>query len=183
MTLPLDGLPEDANALRLSSNLEVYWDRVGIAWSEDFSGYRHEVLPVRSARMARSGFPLRTTGPKRQPFYRYDDRSQYWDTRYMPGFYTDFGPVTELLIEHDDALAIIGPGEEVHMEFAEPAPPAPGNRQWLVLEARGYAKDMDLYTADGESVGPLPVSLPLTGRDDKRDDLHSRYNTRFQAGR
>ena len=183
MTLPLDGLPEDANALRLSSNLEVYWDRVGIAWSEDFSGYRHEVLPVRSARMVRSGFPLRTTGPQRQPSYRYDDRSQYWDTRYMPGFYTDFGPVTELLSEHDDALAIIGPGEEVHMKFAKPVPPAAGNRQWLVLEARGYAKDMDLYTAHGESVGPLPVSLSLAAQDDKRNDLHSRYNTRFQAGR
>ena len=190
MALPLDRLPEDAHALRLSSNIEVYWDRVGIAWAEDLTGYRHAVLPLQSARMARSGFPLRTTGPERQPYYRYSDRSQYWDTRYMPGFYTEFGPITELLARHDDALAIIGPGEEVHMEFAEPAPPADGYRQWLVLEARGYAKDMDLYTVDGENVGPLPVSLSAPAGADrraarirKRNSLNSRYNTRFQAGR
>ncbi|MCZ6716395.1 MAG: hypothetical protein O6946_04940, partial [Gammaproteobacteria bacterium] len=86
-------------------------------------------------------------------------------------------------------LAIIGPGEEVHMEFAEPVAPADGYRRWLVLEARGYAKDMDLYTVNGESVGPLPVSLPAAGADrraaqiSKRNSLNSRYNTRFQAGR
>ncbi len=190
MALPLDRLPEDADALRLSSNLEVYWDRVGVAWAENLTDYRHVVLPLQTARMARSGFPLRTTGPERQPYYRYSDRSQYWDTRYMPGFYTDFGPITELLNRHDDALAIIGPGEEVHMEFAEPVPPANGYGQWLVLEARGYAKDMDMYTVNGESVGPLPSSLsPMAGTDQraeqisKRNSLHSRYNSRFQAGR
>ncbi len=190
MALPLDRLPEDATALRLSSNLEVYWDRVGVAWAENLANYRHEVLPLQSARMARSGFPRRTTGPERQPHYRYTDRSQYWDTRYMPGFYTEFGPITELLNRHDDALAIIGPGEEVHLEFAEPDPPADGYRQWLVLEARGNAKDMDMYTVNGESVGPLPVSLPgaagakrRAAQISERNDLNSRYNTRFQAGR
>ena len=95
-----------------------------------------------------------------------------------------------MLNRHDDALAIIGPGEEVHLEFAEPDPPADGYRQWLVLEARGYAKDMDMYTVNGESVGPLPVSLPgaagakrRAAQISERNDLNSRYNTRFQAGR
>ncbi|MCZ6500208.1 MAG: hypothetical protein O6844_06935, partial [Gammaproteobacteria bacterium] len=73
---------------------------------------------------------------------------------------------------------------------AEPVPPVDGYRQWLVIEARGYAKDMDMYTVNGESVGPLPSSLsPAAGTDQraeqisKRNSLHSRYNTRFQAGR
>lgn len=77
-------------------------------------------------------------------------------------------------------MAIIGPGEEVHLEFDAAAPPPPGWRRYFVLETRGWAKDMDLYTRDGETVGPLPS----TGKPEAvRDQLHERYNTRYQSGR
>ena len=62
--------------------------------------------------------------------------------------------------------------------------PPPGWQRRFVLEARGYAKDMDLYTRDGETVGPLPVSVARTrAARQRRETLHRRYNTRFQAGR
>ena len=84
----------------------------------------------------------------------------------------------ELVAEKDDAVAIFGPGEEVHLEFAAPRQGAPeGWTRRLVLETRGWCKDLDLYTKDGETVEPLP------GRATPgRDALHRRYNTRYQAG-
>ena len=60
-----------------------------------------------------------------------------------------FGPVNELLSEADDALAIIGPGEEVHLEFALPETELrEGWTRCVVLESVGWCKDMDLYTRD-----------------------------------
>ena len=51
---------------------------------------------------------------------------------------------------HDEAVAIIVPGVEVQTEFAMPPPVPVGWSQLLVLEARGWAKDMDLFIRDGE---------------------------------
>ena len=129
--------------------------------------------------MRRSGFARRTTGPQRLPHYDYGDRTPSADTRHPAGLYTEFGPAEALLAEADGALAIFGPGEEVHLEFgADIDPPPRGWRRYLVLETRGWCKDMDLFTRDGETVGPLPGE-----RDDAARALHQRYNTRFEAGR
>ena len=97
----------------------------------------------------------------------------------MAGQYTRLGRVDELVNAVDDALAIIGPGEEVHLEFDAVPPSNPGWSQIFVLETNGWAKDMDLFTRDGETVGPLPT----TGKPEAaREQLHARYNTRYQSG-
>ena len=97
----------------------------------------------------------------------------------MAGWYTRLGPVTELVAHHDDAVAVFGPGEEVELRFeAPPNAPAGWTRRY-VLEARGWAKDMDLFTRDGETLAPLPSS----GRDPARArQLHERYNLRWLDG-
>jgi hypothetical protein len=98
----------------------------------------------------------------------------------MAGYYTRLGPVEELVTAADDAVAIIGPGEEVHLEFQAASTPPEGWQRFFVLETNGWAKDMDLFTRDGETVGPLPSS----GKSlEVRDRLHEKYNTRDQAGR
>jgi hypothetical protein len=178
MSLPLRGLPGGTTRLRLRTNLEVYWDRIAVAFALDApAGLATETLPLFSARMEAVGFPLRTNGPQRRPFYDYQQRTPLWDTRHPQGQYTAFGDATELVEAADDALAIIGPGEALTLSFK--APDVELSTPVLVLEARGWAKDMDLYTADAGSVGPLPDS----GKDPRRRELlHSRYNTRFQAG-
>ena len=79
----------------------------------------------------------------------------------------------------DDAMAIFGPGEEVHLEFEAAPPVQPGWQRRFVLESRGWAKDMDFYTRDGETVGPLPTTGKPAGT---ARELHARYNTRYQAG-
>jgi hypothetical protein len=179
MSVQLDGLPADTRALRLRTNMEVYWDRISVAYVEPLSEAQVRRLPPVAAVVGQSGFPLRTTGKQRLPHYDYGQRSPYWDTRHQAGYYTRFGSALELLAEQDEAVAIIGPGEEVQVEFAVPSPAPAGWSRQLVVEARGWAKDMDLFTRDGETIAPLPTA----GRPGaRREALHTRFNTRYRAG-
>ena len=180
-TLPLGKLPPGTTALRLTTNQEIYWDRLAVAYGEPAPETRRTTLPLKSARMGKAGFPLRSSNQQRVPNYDFERRQPFWDTRYQEGYYTRFGPVTDLVRDVDDAVAIIGPGDEVHLAFTDSTPPlAAGWRRYFVLEANGWAKDMDYFTRDGTTVGPLPTS----GRPaDRRDALHARYNTRFLGGR
>jgi len=181
MALPLPDLPDGVTALRLRGNLEIYWDRIAIAYAEPLPETRRTVLPLAEASVLGNGFARRTTAAQRRPHYDYSRRAPLWDTRHMAGYYTRFGPVEPLLAATDDAVAIIGPGEEVEMRFADKAPTLPlGWTRHLVFEAEGWAKDMDLYTRNGATLAPLPYRGAQP--DPRRDALHREFNTRYQAG-
>jgi len=178
MALPLPPLPAGTTALRLRTSQEIYWDRISVVYAESLPGAQRQVLPLGSARLESSGFARRTTGPQRTP--RYDDQASapLADTRHPRGWYTEFGRIDPLVTEADDAVAIFGPGEAIVLDFAAPASAAPaGWTRRLVLEARGWCKDMDLYTLDGETIEPLPGKTT-----DARARLHPRFNTRYAAG-
>jgi hypothetical protein len=88
--------------------------------------------------------------------------------------------MTELVEAEDGGIAIVGPGEELQLEFAADLPSLPsGWTRRYVLDARGWCKDMDLYTKDGDTVEPLPVSRTATARGAA---LNRRYNTRYETG-
>ena len=182
MSLPLDELPPGTDALRLSWNRELYWDRIRIVFAEPPPAeMRHTILSPQLARVAKTGFAKRTTYAQRRPEYDYEQRDPFWDTEYATGLYTRLGTMTELIATADDAIAIIGPGEEIHLEFVAATPPPPGLQRWYVLETRGWAKDKDLYTHQADTVGPLPRANPGASNA-AREELHRHYNTRFQAG-
>lgn len=178
--VPVPRLPRGTRALRLTTNQEIYWDRVVFAWTEPAPVARTALTMV-VAEQAQRGFARRTTAAQQRPFYDYAHRAPLWDTRVQDGYYTRLGRIEPLVAAHDDAVAVIGPGEEIHLEFAATLPPlAQGWTRRFVLETRGWAKDMDLYTGDGERVGPMPTS----GRDaGERDRLNAQFNTRWQSGR
>ena len=180
MAVPLPRLPKGSRTLRLRTNQDIYWDRLSVAWAEPVPIIAR-TLPLERAEVREIGFPQRSTGIQQQPSYDYSRMVPLWDTRIQSGSYTAFGRVDELVAAHDDALAIIGPGEELHLEFDATMPPLQkGWTRRFVLETRGWAKDVDLYTRDGQTVGPLPV----TGRGAAvRDRLNRQYNTRFASGR
>ena len=180
MSVDLGALPEGTTALRLRTNMEVYWDRIAVVWAEPLPRGQRRQLALADARLLKSGYPLRTTYAQRRPDYDYAKRAPFWDTRYMEGFYTRLGAVEELVAQTDDAVAIVGAGEELHLEFTATEPELPtGWTRRHVLETNGWAKDMDLFTLDGETVAPLPGTGKPGG---PRDALHARYNNRFQAG-
>lgn len=183
MALPLPPLPAGTDALRLTSNLELYWDRIQVVQAEPFPLVATESLALKRAVVKAPGFAKRTTGEQRTPYYDYDDRSPHWDSKIAAGFYSTMGPVTPLVESTDSAVAIIGSGEEVHLEFAVPAAPRNGYSRYFVLDFRGWAKDMDLYTIQGDQVEPIPELPSLTANEKAaRDDLHERFNLRYQSG-
>jgi len=182
MALPLQDLPPGTMRLRLSTNLEVYWDRIAVARAVPVTPTHLSTAPA-YAQQRLTGFPSRSTADQRLPGYDYASREPFWDTRYPRGIYSAFGSVTELVARTDDAVAIIGPGEEVEFGFAIPGQVEPGLKRHYVLEIRGWAKDMDLYTRDGGTVDPLPLRDVKLPGSDVRDDLHRRYHTRYQSGR
>ena len=142
---------------------------------------RRQELALVRAHLGRTGFAHRTTGPQRLPGYDYGRRAPLWDTRFQAGWYTRLGDITELVNTADDALAIFGPGEEVHLEFGEPQHDLPaGWRRVMVLETDGWCKDMDLYTRDGSTLEPLPARG--SGANPRGAQLHQTYNTRYLDG-
>jgi hypothetical protein len=181
-SVPLTGLPPGTRELRLRTTQEIYWDYLAVAYAEPMPNAQRRELPLRRAVLTKPGFPSRATGPQQLPHYDYNRRRPFWDTWYQAGLYTRFGPVEELVRAVDDAVAIIGPGEEVHLEFAVPdLHLAEGWTRTFVLELNGWVKDMDLFTRDGETIEPLPARTGTPSAT--RDALHARYNTRYQAGR
>lgn len=181
MSVPLKGLPLGTTALRLRSNLDIHWDNMLLAIAEAPPAELVVTrLPVATAELAICGYPRRSDGEGRRPIYDYDDRLPLADMRTQTGWYTAVGDVRELVTEPDEALAIFGPGEEVRLSFDAAALPAlkRGFTRRYVLELRGWCKDMDLFTADGETLEPIPGEPVET-----REALHRRYNTRWNGGR
>ncbi len=180
MSVPLHGLPRGTTALRLHTTQEIYWDRLAIANAEAPPRVIEQRLALQTARLATTGHARRSTGTFRRPSYDYDARVPLWDTRHLKGFYTTEGPVDELVASEDDAVAILGPGEEVHLEFsARTDPPPPGWTRRYVLELRGWCKDMDMYTEHGETVDPVPATA---AHSSSRTHLHQKFNTRYESG-
>ncbi len=179
MSLPLRNLPSGTSSLRLRTNMQIYWDRIAIAFAAEPEQKNTQIIPLADASLRKTGFAARTTFDQFRPYYDYARLSPFWDTRYMSGYYTRLGPATELVSDIDDAVAIIGPGVELHIEFDIAAPAPEGWQRFYVLESNGWAKDMDLFTRDGDTVGPLPDTGKPAG---VRDRLHQRYNTRYQSG-
>ncbi|HRP62605.1 MAG TPA: FG-GAP-like repeat-containing protein [Phycisphaerales bacterium] len=179
--LPADRLPPGTRLLRITTNQEIYWDRFLIAWAKECPDAVRRELPLVRAELMRTGFAQRLDLPQRLPYYDYDRRVPLWDTRHQTGFYTEFGDVLPLIRDPNGALAIFGPGEEVHMEFAAlNQSPDAGWRRFYVLETEGWCKDMDLFTKDGDTLEPLPVR---EGAGSLPRQLHMMFNTRFRSGR
>jgi hypothetical protein len=160
-------------------NVELDLDSVRLVEREPLPVAPVELALARAS-LASVGFAEWSTGPQKQPFYDRAKLLPLWDCRVQRGLYTEFGDVRELLARDDGALVVFGPGEEVAFDFAGPASaPAAGTTRRFVLETRGWCKDMDLFTRNGETVEPLPVE-PV---DDAARDLMKRTRTRPAGGR
>lgn len=182
MALPLLDLPPDTTRLRLRGNWEVYWDHIRLVYPEmPPESLVSHTLAIDKARLAKTGFARRDTLDQRLPYYDYNDRTPFWDTQYPRGFYTALGPVEALVEAANNAFAIVGPGEELHLEFSAPTSVPENFKRVVVLEVRGFAKDMDLYTRDGETVEPMPFAESI-GNLKQREQLHRQFQTRFQGG-
>lgn len=196
MTVELTGLLQPADRrLRVSSNMELYWDRIFLARHLPDVPLKLTEVAARSADLHFRGYPREFSPDGRHPNlcdYNNLDRTVSW--KLMSGNYTRFGQVAELLEAADDCFVIMGHGEELTLRFAVDSfgpVPADGRRSFL-LKTDSYCKDMDLYTVDPDTLEPLPfhgMSGYPYGPDEqypdteKTRDYRRRYNTRVITAR
>lgn len=194
MLLELTGLLQPCDSrFRIETNMELCWDRISIGVSPRTLQAEVTVREVRPkwATLSALGFPREYSPDGNKPNlfdYSNVDKTATW--KRPVGFYTQFGEVTPLVVDRDNAFVIMGPGEEltVTFEVAEANSLPVGRARSFVLKTVSFCKDMDRHTAYGQTVDPLPFhqmtrypygpeeTFPWTSTAKL---LHERYNTRF----
>lgn len=152
-------LPAGECVLRLTTNLEIYYDQVFVAADRGTEDLIRRRVPLVGADLRYCGFPAEFSPDGQHPtIYTYDSIAATSSFKRPRGAYTRYGPVERLLAEFDDRYAILGSGDEIAVRFyarALPELPA-GHARSFVLISHAYCKDMDLYTGACDTVGPLP---------------------------
>jgi hypothetical protein len=147
-----------ASRLRLSTNLEIYWDAISVAEAAPTAQLRtSRVLPGR-AELGFRGFSVtrhdRRELPEVPVHARIANTVPPW--RDLVGYYTRFGDVRELVTAVEDRYVIMNAGDELTLSFPAPPEPGPGWTRDFVLIGDGWNKDGDLNTGFSKTVLPLP---------------------------
>jgi len=186
-------LPAGVHKIRLTTNLEIYWDQVLIDNNAEAEAKTNEV-PLSAATLHFRGYPRQIDLPSNGDLdYDYDRVSLTGPYQHQRGNYSRFGDVTALLKGIDDRYAIFGSGEEIAAEFDEsnlPALPAHWKRDYFFY-ANGYVKDMDWWDASPFTVAQLPFHKMSTypypdseqfPPDPQSLDYQLNWNTRWDSG-
>ncbi|MGH9750241.1 MAG: FG-GAP-like repeat-containing protein [Candidatus Polarisedimenticolia bacterium] len=164
MTVDLAPLaPLRTARIRLRTNMRVYWDQAFVAEPLEEAGLadrvRRATVEPSGAHLHRRGYPREHSPDGRLPkIYDYGIIDNTQPFKVMTGDYTRFGRVTDLVKRTDDMFVIFGRGEELTLEFPVKGLPEvrKGWTRSFLLYTSGYTKDMDPYTAHGDTVEPLP---------------------------
>ena len=200
MTADLSGrLPKGTRKIRITTNLQIYWDSILIDRTEQPGAsrpadYRLTPVTLAHADLEFHGYPYKIEGmPPGNVNYIYEKVSATGPYTRPMGTYTRYGDVLPLLTATDDKLAVFGSGDEVRLDFDPsklPALPKGWVRDYF-FAANGYEKDMDFYAAEGNFVAPLPFlsmgEYPYTQKksfplDDAHVNYLLEYNTRHMSG-
>ena len=194
MTADLSGkVPHGTTRIRITTNLQIYWDSILIDRSEPSENLTLNSIPLVKANLGYHGYPRQIEDqPPGNVKYVYEQVSRTGPYARQAGSYTRYGDVLPLLTDFDDKLVVFGSGEEVALEF-DPAKLPPLPKGWTrdyFFQPNGYEKDMDFYAAEGNTVEPLPFrgmgTYPYPSKSFPADGDHLgyvlEYNTRFVSG-
>jgi tetratricopeptide (TPR) repeat protein len=189
-----DKLPQGTQRIRITTNLQIYWDNILINRAKQNGDAHLTPVPLAKADLRFRGFPLKVENqPPGNVLYVYEKTSATGPYTRPEGAYTRYGDVRPLLTGYDDRLAVFGSGDEVALDFDPaklPALPKGWVRDYFFV-ANGYEKDMDFYAAEANTVHPMPFRTMGTypypkGRTFPLDDAHVNYfldyNTRHMSG-
>jgi len=174
LVVPLDRVPRDARALRLSSTSRLLWDRIAIARdvtsievpdggrvevarNDRTSSIESEPLALLGARLGWHGFSAH-----RGDFARHEqqyDFSRSDPVREFPsptGYATRLGDAGELVDVVDDRLAVLVPGDALWIEFAAPRALDLGEATTYFLKVTAWAKESGFHNRTGRTIEPLP---------------------------
>jgi hypothetical protein len=177
--------------VRISTNMPIYWDEILVDTSGGTASYSIAAIDPATAVLRWRGFSAEQSPDGRDPRgadYERVSAASPW--KGFPGAYTREGDVRALLARSDDMFVIAKPGDEIVLAFpVSAAPPTrPGWRRTFLLYADGYSKEMNIWSATPDELGPLPfhaMSRYPYGSDEHypRDAAHrdylARYVTRF----
>jgi Flp pilus assembly protein TadD len=151
--------------LRLATNLEVLWDRLGWAIGRPDVQVTPLRLDLLSADLSYRGYSVTeqpdASQPER-PRYVLAGTAPRW--RDLEGYYTRFGDVRPLLTSVDDRYVIMNAGDEIRLRFREAPATAPGFLRDFFMVGDGWVKDGDFNTGFSRTMLPLPTHR--TGRYD-----------------
>ncbi|WP_168222024.1 FG-GAP-like repeat-containing protein [Aquisphaera giovannonii] len=194
MTLDLTGkLRPGDRRIRIATNMDVSWDRIYVALPGPASSFGLKEVAPRRADLHFLGYPREYSPDGRQPTlfdYSKVSKSDTWHR--LPGAYTRYGDVLDLVTRTDDRFAVMAAGDEITLRFpADAFGPVPaGCVRTFLLKSDSFCKDMDLYTGAGDNVEPMPYHDmkeypydPATAPPVPEDVRRSRdqYNTRVIA--
>ena len=196
-------LPTGATRIRVTTNLQIYWDQILISNETEPTGQVIETeLPLASASLGFRGYPrqndrqadgqLHSNAPG-DLTYNYQEASATGPFVRQRGPYTHYGDVTALLKAVDDHFVIFGSGEDIDVEFdASALPPLPaGWTRDYFFYANGFVKDMDYYEAMPFTVAAMPFhqmsGYPYKASEHFPEDNQSiayqlEWNDRFESG-
>jgi cytochrome c-type biogenesis protein CcmH/NrfG len=183
--------PGGPRRMRLGTNLEIFWDRIGWAAGRPDVKLEPRRLELKTADLRFRGYSTteqKDASTPERPHYVVEGVAARW--RDLEGFHTRFGDVRELLTSVDDRYVIMNAGDELGLTYPEAPPPPSGFVRDFVLVGDGWEKDGDYNTVASRTVLPLPTHrsgkyVAGTGRleDDPVYRRHpadfERYHTRF----
>ncbi len=150
--------PGAPHKLRLRTNLEIYWDQ--IQWAAGLPNTQIKItrLSPASADLHYRGYSkidqANPSSPEIPNYNRLAATTQIW--RDLPGLYTRYGDVRELLEKTDDRYVIMNAGDEMSLRFPAAAPPPAGWVRDYVIAGDGWIKDGDYNSTYSETIQPLP---------------------------
>jgi hypothetical protein len=188
-------LPVGTRHIRLTTNLQIFWDQVLVDNGPDVAGHiRQTELRLGMAKLAFRGYPQQVDGETPGDLtYRYDHISATGPFVRQRGSYTNYGDVTALLKKVSDKFVIFGSGEEIDAEFsAASLPPLPvGWKRDYFFYANGFVKDMDFHEALPFTVADMPFhgmsAYPYPRSEHFPEDAGSvayrlNWDDRFESG-
>ncbi len=198
MVIDLKGAfrPGGPRLVRLDTNMEIYFDRIGWAVSRPDVKLRITRIPADYANLHFRGFSVSHQAGRRAPDlpvgYQVATTVQRWQD--LEGYYTRYGDVLPLVAKSDDRYVIMDAGDELSFRFAAQAAPPNGWVRDYVLDADGWVKDGDLNDGWSRTLRPLPYhgmtsysQAPAPLEEDHAYLLHPddwrKYQTRYVTPR
>lgn len=158
--------PAGPTRVRLATNLEIFWDRIGWAQGRPDVSVTPTRLVPDSAELRYRGYSVTSQAaasvPER-PRYELEGTMPRW--RDLEGYHTRFGDVRDLILGVDDRYVIMNAGDELQVRFPEAPPVADGHVRDFIVVSDGWEKDGDYNTTFSRTVLPLPTHD--TGRYDR----------------
>jgi hypothetical protein len=145
-----------ARRLRLTTNLEIFWDRLGWAAGRPDVKLEPRRLDLKRADLRFRGYSVtaqKDPGIPERPRYVLEGIAPRWLD--LEGFHTRFGDVRELLQAVDDRYVIMNAGDEIGLAFPQAPPLQPGLVRDFILVGDGWIKDGDYNTVASRTVLPL----------------------------